>query len=160
MNGKDPIALCLPHGAAFHFVDRVVELAGARIAAEFEVPGDHPVLQAHFPGTPIWPGVYVIEGLAQTAGILLALHEQADTDDLAHVRAEVLRSSAARDAALLTDVAVKLRAPVGPGDLITYEVALVGGFAGIHRFTASALVGARCCAEGTLALATRARTAV
>ena len=64
----------LPHRYPFLLVDRVVELEpGKRILAWKNVTGNEPFFQGHFPGTPIMPGVLIIEALAQAGGVLTQL---------------------------------------------------------------------------------------
>lgn len=63
----------LPHRYPFLLVDRVVEcVAGSHIRAYKNVSYDEPFFQGHFPGTPIMPGVLILEALAQTGGLLAA----------------------------------------------------------------------------------------
>jgi 3-hydroxyacyl-[acyl-carrier-protein] dehydratase len=60
----------LPHGPEFRFVDRLVSLdPGKRGIGEYAVRGDEPFLRGHFPGLPLFPGVLLIEGAAQLAGV-------------------------------------------------------------------------------------------
>lgn len=61
----------LPHRYPFLFVDRVVEIVREQsIVAEHLVSMSAPILQGHFPGNPILPGVVQIEAMAQSAVIL------------------------------------------------------------------------------------------
>lgn len=63
----------LPHRSPFLLVDRVVEcVPGSHIRAYKNVTIDEPFFQGHFPGTPIMPGVLILEALAQTGGLLAA----------------------------------------------------------------------------------------
>lgn len=56
-----------------YWVDRIVELMpGARATGVKSVSLSEDVFTDHFPGNPVFPGVFLLEGLAQTAGILLA----------------------------------------------------------------------------------------
>jgi 3-hydroxyacyl-[acyl-carrier-protein] dehydratase len=56
-----------------YHVDRVVELElGVRAVGIRAVSLADDVFTDHFPGNPVLPGVYLIEGLAQTAGVLIA----------------------------------------------------------------------------------------
>jgi len=55
-----------------YWLDRVVELErGARAVGIKGVALADDVFNEHFPGNPVLPGVYLIEGMAQTAGVLL-----------------------------------------------------------------------------------------
>lgn len=61
----------LPHGPEFRFLDRLLELSpGVSGSAEYTVRGDEPFLRGHFPGAPLFPGVLLIEGAAQLAGVV------------------------------------------------------------------------------------------
>lgn len=68
---KDQIMNILPHREPILLVDEVLELGEDFIVAKRYITNDEPVLKGHFPNYPIYPGVYIIEGLAQSAGILL-----------------------------------------------------------------------------------------
>jgi len=61
----------LPHRYPFLLVDRVTALtAGETITAYKNISISEPVFQGHFPGHPIYPGVMILEGMAQAGGIL------------------------------------------------------------------------------------------
>jgi len=61
----------LPHGAEFRFVDRLTALdPGISGEAEYRIRGDETFLRGHFPGAPIFPGVLLIEAVAQLAGVI------------------------------------------------------------------------------------------
>jgi 3-hydroxyacyl-[acyl-carrier-protein] dehydratase len=61
----------LPHRYPFLLVDRVLELeADTRIVAIKNVTINEPMFTGHFPGTPVFPGVLIVEALAQASGIL------------------------------------------------------------------------------------------
>jgi len=61
----------LPHRYPFLLVDRVVELEkNKRILAYKNITGNEEVFNGHFPITPIFPGVMIIEAMAQAAGVL------------------------------------------------------------------------------------------
>jgi len=67
----DYVKSILPHRYPFLLVDGVIEESEDRIVAFKNISISDPVFQGHFPEYPIYPGVLIIEGLAQTAGILL-----------------------------------------------------------------------------------------
>ena len=65
------IMAVLPHRYPLLLVDRVLELIeGERILAYKNITGNEDVFNGHFPGAPIFPGVMIIEALAQASGIL------------------------------------------------------------------------------------------
>jgi 3-hydroxyacyl-[acyl-carrier-protein] dehydratase len=62
----------LPHRFPLLLVDRIVELHPLeRIVGYKNISFNEPVLRGHFPGNPIFPGVYIIEALAQLAGCIV-----------------------------------------------------------------------------------------
>ena len=98
----------LPHRYPFLMVDTVLEIERLkRIVSLKNVSINEPYFQGHFPGKPIMPGVLIIEGMAQTGGLLL-LSEIPERD-------KKLFYLAAVDEA-------RFRRPVVPGDQLRIEV--------------------------------------
>jgi 3-hydroxymyristoyl/3-hydroxydecanoyl-(acyl carrier protein) dehydratase len=55
-----------------YWVDRITHLeVGVRATGVKAVALSEDEFEAHFPGNPVLPGIYLLEGLAQTAGVLL-----------------------------------------------------------------------------------------
>jgi 3-hydroxyacyl-[acyl-carrier-protein] dehydratase len=103
------IMKALPHRYPFLMVDRVVGLRGDEAAIGIKnVTINEPQFQGHFPGEPVFPGVLLIEGMAQTAGVLC-------------VRSREARAKPKRVYFITIDKA-KFRKPVGPGDTIEYHM--------------------------------------
>ncbi len=123
----------LPHRYPILLVDRVLALEpGKRIVAAKSVSVNEPVFQGHFPGHPVMPGVLLVEGLAQAAGILL-LHAVPD-----------------RESKLLYFTGIdraRFRRPVVPGDQVIYEVELLRARSAFAKLEGRALVDGRVCAE-------------
>ena len=95
------IAKILPHRYPFLLVDRVIEIEGdTRIKGIKNVSFNEQFFQGHFPGTPIMPGVLIVEAMAQVSGLLFAQR-------LEHT---------GKLAVLLSMDNVKLRKSVVPGD--------------------------------------------
>src|SRR6476646_10026172 len=68
----------LPHRYPFLMVDRVTNLRGDEFGIGIKnVTANEPHLLGHFPGKPVFPGVLLIEGMAQTAGVLCLKSMQA-----------------------------------------------------------------------------------
>jgi len=62
----------IPHRPPFLWIDRVEELEpGVRCVAVKFVDPENPIFAGHFPDKPILPGVFLIEAVAQTAGVML-----------------------------------------------------------------------------------------
>ena len=61
----------LPHRYPFLLVDRVTEFeADKRIVCIKNVTINEQIFTGHFPVTPVFPGVLIVEALAQASGIL------------------------------------------------------------------------------------------
>ncbi|HAD10251.1 MAG TPA: 3-hydroxyacyl-[acyl-carrier-protein] dehydratase FabZ, partial [Porticoccaceae bacterium] len=81
----EDIKKLLPHRYPYLLVDRVVELElGERILAYKNITANEEVFNGHFPEEPIFPGVMIIEAMAQAAGILgfATVNKQPDDDSL------------------------------------------------------------------------------
>ncbi|MGH9803254.1 MAG: 3-hydroxyacyl-ACP dehydratase FabZ, partial [Blastocatellia bacterium] len=62
----------IPHRYPMLLIDRVVEIEPMkRIVAIKNVTMNEQVFQGHFPGAPVYPGVYIIEAMAQAGAVLL-----------------------------------------------------------------------------------------
>jgi len=73
MIDRSQIEKLIPHRPPFLWIDRITELEpGVRcVALKFVDPAE-PFFAGHFPSKPILPGVFLIEAVAQTAGVMLA----------------------------------------------------------------------------------------
>ncbi|MFS8640865.1 MAG: 3-hydroxyacyl-ACP dehydratase FabZ, partial [Symbiobacteriaceae bacterium] len=60
----------IPHRHPFLLIDRVLELEpGRRVVAVKNVSVNEPVFQGHYPGNPIFPGVLILEAMAQAGAV-------------------------------------------------------------------------------------------
>ena len=61
----------LPHRYPFLMVDRIISIRGDEFGIGIKnVTYNEPQFLGHFPGNPVFPGVLMIEGMAQTAGVI------------------------------------------------------------------------------------------
>ena len=61
----------LPHRYPFLLVDRVTEtVVGDRIKGYKNISANEELFNGHFPGQPIFPGVLILEAMAQLSGVL------------------------------------------------------------------------------------------
>jgi beta-hydroxyacyl-ACP dehydratase FabZ len=116
----------IPHRFPFLMIDRVVELAEARIVAIKNVSANEPYFAGHFPGHPIMPGVLQVEAMAQ-AGAVLAMNHLADPGDTPLVFFMGIDK-------------VKFRKPVVPGDQLRIEVEPLRRGGAIWKMAGKALV--------------------
>jgi beta-hydroxyacyl-ACP dehydratase FabZ len=96
----------LPHRYPFLLVDKIVTLEENKVVGIKNVTINEPFFQGHFPGTPIMPGVLVIEAMAQV-GAVLFLKMNEHKNKLAYFTG--------------IDKA-KFRKPVMPGDQLRMEL--------------------------------------
>ncbi len=105
----------LPHRYPFLLVDRVIALAkNESVVAYKNVSISEPVFQGHFPDHPIYPGVMILEGMAQAGG-LLAFESMDMTKEEAQQKVVYFMS---------IDKA-KFRVPVRPGDKLEYHICVI-----------------------------------
>jgi 3-hydroxyacyl-[acyl-carrier-protein] dehydratase len=99
----------LPHRYPFLMIDRIVDIQGDEHGVGIKnVTFNEPQFLGHFPENPVMPGVLLIEGMAQTAGVLCLR--------------QMSTSEHHRSVYFLTIDKAKFRKPAVPGDTIEYHV--------------------------------------
>ncbi|MDI4663816.1 3-hydroxyacyl-ACP dehydratase FabZ [Xanthobacter autotrophicus] len=102
------VLTCLPHRYPFLMVDRVEQIDGDLSCIGIKnVTANEPHFQGHFPGNPVMPGVLIIEGMAQTAGVVCVLGKDSEKPSLVY---------------FMTIDEAKFRRPVVPGDVLEYHM--------------------------------------
>jgi len=142
--GLDEILELLPHRPPFLFVDRITSFKpGVMIESRRVIRPDEVFLAGHFPGNPVMPGVLVIDGLAQTSGLLWGFTKKARGGE----------PSAAHEIFYLAAVNVKLLNPAFPGDTLVMTARAEKEYNGLFSYAVEASVGRTLIARGTLTLA-------
>lgn len=123
----DAILKCLPHRYPFLMIDRIIDINGDEFAVGIKnVTVNEPIFQGHFPENPVFPGVLIIEGMAQTAGATVIAH-----DALNDGKKIVL---------LITIDKAKFRKPARPGDQLEYHIRKIQRRRTVGRYEAKAIV--------------------
>ncbi len=69
---KEQIKKLLPHRDPFLFVDEIVEvIPGKSVVGKKIVRADEPFFKGHFPGMPVFPGVLMVETMAQVSAFII-----------------------------------------------------------------------------------------
>ena len=134
------IKRCIPHRYPFLFVDRVEDIVANESAVGIKmVTVNEPHFQGHFPAMPIMPGVTIVEAMAQTSAVMVAL-------SLDLVGKEALVYFMGIDG-------VKFRRKVVPGDVLEMHVTTMRGKPGgkIFKFVGKATVDGEMAAEAEFA---------
>lgn len=133
----DAILKALPHRYPFLMIDRIIEIDGDDSAIGIKnVTFNEPQFQGHFPTEPIFPGVLIIEGMAQTAGAIVINLENRSGDK--HI------------VYLLTVDNVKFRKPARPGDKLEYHIRKIHRRKTVGRYEAKAIVDGVVVAEAEI----------
>jgi len=121
----------LPHRYPFLLVDRVEELIPEQsIKAYKNVTIGEQIFQGHFPGHPIYPGVMILEGMAQAGGVL------------AFKSMDMTNEEAAQKVVYFMSIdRAKFRAPVRPGDKLEYHMNVIKHKGSIWVLEGKAYVG-------------------
>jgi 3-hydroxyacyl-[acyl-carrier-protein] dehydratase len=121
----------------------VVELVpGESIVAYKNLSINEEVFQGHFPREPIFPGVMLLEAMAQAAGILgfVTMNKTPEDGSIYYfVGADDLR----------------FKRPCVPGDQVYLKAKIVSERRGIWKFDVSAEVDGQRCASATILCADR-----
>jgi len=136
------ILTALPHRYPFLLVDRIIDIRGDQSAIGIKnVTANEPQFVGHFPGNPVFPGVLLIEGMAQTAGAICIMSKNlAGKPQLVY---------------FMTIDKAKFRKPVIPGDTIEYHMSKISQRRTMWWFRGEAKVAGELVAEAEVGAMTR-----
>jgi 3-hydroxyacyl-[acyl-carrier-protein] dehydratase len=122
------ILKALPHRYPFLMVDRIINIDGDDSAIGIKnVSYNEPMFQGHFPEKPVFPGVLIIEAMAQTAGAIVIAHDR--------------QAGAGESIVLMLTIdKAKFRKPAGPGDRIELHIKKIHRRKTVGRYEANAMV--------------------
>ncbi len=117
----------LPHGEEFRFVEKVISLdPGKSGEGSYRITGNEEFLKGHFPGRPLWPGVIMIEAIAQLGGVV----SQCDPD---HPTLDDMRLTSVKNAKILGSTT--------PGSTLTIKATVQGRLGNIIQISGEVLDG-------------------
>ena len=128
----------LPHRYPFSLVDRVFAYEpGESLTAIKNVSFNEPCFQGHFPEKPIFPGVLIIEAMAQAAALLgcLSVDEKPQVESMYY---------------LVGVDNARFKKTVQPGDQIILKVKFIKERKNVWRFAVTATVDDKLVASAEL----------
>lgn len=133
----------LPHRYPFLLIDRVVELTvGESIVAYKNITVNEGVFEGHFPNYPVFPGVMILEAMAQACGVLgFKTMEKTPDDGSIYLYAGIDN--------------VRFKKQVVPGDQMYIEAKKLSDKRGIWKFECVAKVDGQLAASATIMCADR-----
>ena len=100
----------LPHRYPFLLIDKIIDFKmDESVVGVKNVTANEPFFEGHFPGQPVMPGVLILEGMAQTGGILLLNGIDNPTGRLVF---------------FMSIDNAKFRRPVTPGDQLVFQLTM------------------------------------
>jgi len=123
----------LPHRYPFLMIDKVIDIRGDDSGVGIKnVTINEPHFQGHFPENPVFPGVLLIEGMAQTGGVLCVL---------------ATGSTQPKSVYFMTINKAKFRKPVLPGDTVEYHLQRIARRRNMWWYACKAKVAGQIVAE-------------
>jgi 3-hydroxyacyl-[acyl-carrier-protein] dehydratase len=125
----------LPHRYPFLLIDRIVDVYGDERGTGIKnVTYNEPCFPGHFPGRPIFPGVLIVEGMAQTAGAMVS----------------ATLPVGPKEVYFMTIDGVKFRKPVSPGDCLEYVMKKTNRRRNMWWYVGEAFVDGVCVAQASM----------
>lgn len=131
----------LPHRYPLLLVDRITRLEkGVCVEGYKNVTANEQIFLGHFPSKPIYPGVMIIEGMAQAGGVLAFVSTWGD--DISAAESKIVY--------FMTIDRVKFRIPVVPGDRLDYHLEVLKHKGAVWSLDAKAFVDGKLVCEAEL----------
>jgi 3-hydroxyacyl-[acyl-carrier-protein] dehydratase len=126
----------IPHRSPFLLIDRVRAIVPGKSCVGIKaITFNEPVFQGHFPGKPVFPGVLIVEAMAQTSATLVGI-----TMDLVDKGAKTY---------FMGIESARFRRMVVPGDLLELHVTVLRGGGKVWKFDGKGIVDGQVAAEAT-----------
>ena len=117
----------LPHRYPFLLIDKILNFKKHDcLKAQKNVSNNEPFFQGHFPGHPVFPGVLILEAMAQATALLDFKSNERDKEGLLYYFVGIDKA--------------RFKKPVVPGDIMIIDVKLNQSKRDVHKFTASCMV--------------------
>jgi 3-hydroxyacyl-[acyl-carrier-protein] dehydratase len=117
----------LPHRYPFLLIDKILDFKKYDyLKAQKNVSNNEPFFQGHFPGHPVFPGVLILESMAQATALLDFKSNEREKDSLLYYFVGIDKA--------------RFKKPVVPGDIMIIDVKLNQSKRDVHKFTASCMV--------------------
>lgn len=117
----------IPHRHPFLFVDSAKDyVEGESLTGILNLDDHHPVFAGHFPGNPIFPGVLIIEALAQTGALLMSKSLDVDISTTLILFMGVEKA--------------RFRSPALPGACLALKTRLIFARSSIYKFSGEAYI--------------------
>jgi 3-hydroxyacyl-[acyl-carrier-protein] dehydratase len=112
----------LPHRFPFLLIDKIIEIKkGQSIVAQKNVSYNEPFFQGHFPDYPVFPGVLLLECMAQATAILDVESNKRDMSNQLYYFVGVDKA--------------RFKKQVMPGDIVIINASLIQSKRDIHKFS-------------------------
>ena len=117
----------LPHRYPFLLIDKILDFKEhIFLTAQKNVTINEPFFQGHFPDHPVFPGVLILEAMAQATALLDFKSNEREKDKLLYYFVGIDKA--------------RFKKPVVPGDVLIINVKLNQSKRDVHKFTASCMV--------------------
>ena len=136
----------LPHRFPFLLIDKIIELKKSEsIVAQKNVSNNEPFFQGHFPDYPVFPGVLLLESMAQATAILDVESNKRDMSNQLYYFVGVDKA--------------RFKKQVMPGDIVIINASLIQSKRDIHKFSAECRVDDKVVCTADLIGAVRSNSA-